>query len=101
MSTDSIISAFQITSTNIRIKPYPINLETKTIKFKTIADIPNTTAKRYINSSEGVLLLYFILFKKICSQGRIRTFTGCHYSNHIETMLFYPRCYNHALRLPG
>lgn len=52
MSTDSIISAFQ--------KTHPTNLETKTIKFKTITVTPKTIAKRYINSSKGVLLLYFI-----------------------------------------
>lgn len=60
MSTYSINPAFQITSTNIRLKPHPINLETKTIKFKTITVTPKTIAKRYINSSKGVLLLYFI-----------------------------------------
>ena len=36
------------------------NLETKIIKFKVITVTPKTIAKRYINSSKGVLLLYFI-----------------------------------------
>ena len=52
-----------------------------------------------IKNSGNKILKFFEL--KNCSQGRIRTFTGCHYSSHIIKMLFYPQCYNHPSRLPG